>query len=69
MRINLKWLRERGYNVQQEKDLVEIYPQDCEPILERLQKEFGIERMYACSIEENVRDFQILTEIRKGSKQ
>ena len=69
MRINLKWLREHNYDIQQGKDSIEIYPRDCKPILKALQDEFGIESMYACAIEKDVRDFQILTEIRKGSKQ
>ena len=69
MKIDLKWLKNHNYDVQQNQNVIEIYPRDCKPILKVLQDEFGLESMYACAIEKDVRDFQILTEIRKGSKQ
>ena len=66
MRINLKWLREHRYDVQQDQDTIEIYPQDSKFIFETIQDEFGLERMYAFFIEEEIRDFQVLTDIRKA---
>ena len=68
MRINLKWLREHGYDVQWDKDTdtIEIYPQDSKFIFKIIQDEFGLERMYAFFVEEEIRDFQVLTDIRKA---
>ena len=68
MRINLKWLREHGYDVQQDQDTdtIEIYPRDSKFIFKTIQDEFGIERMYAFFVEEEIRDFQVLTDIRKA---
>ena len=66
MRINLKWLREHGYDVQQDQDAIEIYPQDSKFIFKTIQDEFNIERMYAFFVEEEIRDFQVLTDIRKA---
>ena len=65
MKINLKKLREH-YDVQQNQDTIEIYPRDCKSIVEMLQNEFGIERMYAFFVEEEIHEFQILTDIRKA---
>ena len=66
MRINLKWLREHNYDVQQDQDTIEIYPRDSKFIFKTIQDEFGLERMYAFFIEEEIRDFQVLTDIRKA---
>ena len=66
MRINLKWLKEHGYDVQQDQDTIEIYPQDSKFIFKTIQDEFGLERMYAFFVEEEIRDFQVLTDIRKA---
>ena len=66
MRINLKWLREHNYDVQQDQDTIEIYPRDSKFIFKTIQDEFGLERMDAFFIEEEIRDFQVLTDIRKA---
>ena len=66
MRINLKWLREHNYDIQQDQDTIEIYPRDSKFIFKTIQDEFGLERMYAFFVEEEIRDFQVLTDIRKA---
>ena len=66
MRINLKWLREHNYDIQQDQDAIEIYPRDSKFIFKTIQDEFGLERMYAFFVEEEIRDFQVLTDIRKA---
>ena len=66
MRINLKWLREHGYDIQQNQDTIEIYARDFRPAVEMLQNEFGLERMYAFFVEEEIHEFQILTDIRRA---
>ena len=66
MRINLKWLREHNYDVQQDQDTIEIYPRDSKFIFKTIQDEFGLERMYAFFVEEEIRDFQVLTDIRRA---
>ena len=66
MKINLKKLREIGYNVQQNQDTIEIYARDFRPAVEMLQDEFGLERMYAFFVEQEIHEFQILTDIRRA---
>ena len=66
MKINLKKLREYGYEIQQSPDSIEIYARDFRPAVEMLQDEFGLERMYAFFVEEEIHEFQILTDIRRA---
>ena len=65
MKINLKKLRE-DYEIRQDEDVIEIYARDFRPAVEILQDEFGLERMYAFFVEEEIHEFQILTDIRKA---
>ena len=66
MRINLKKLREYGYDIQQNQDTIEIYARDFRPAVEMLQNEFDLESMYALFIEGEIHEFQVLTDIRRA---
>jgi len=66
MRINLKYLREHGYDIHVENNFVDINPRDFKPCVQMLISEFSIEEMYAYQIENDIHEFQVLTEIRRS---
>ena len=66
MKINLKWLRDHNYDVKLEGDFIEIYPWNYQSAVDILQDQFGLERIYALFVDEEIQDFRVLMDIRKA---